>query len=991
MAKFTLSAMTTSGEVVLTYFDANSLQFGGLSFDESVSASTDTSSLTFSALKYRIENGQQVINLPITMLTYGTVIRLYERNVITEYKIQNINYTFLPDNLQLQFTCLDRFQAEASKIGVGYTIQNDTTDPDFLGAQSIDTWARKIIKETNLPWGYIGVDEANDALIRQLASAAAINLRDDLPHGSDWDEINDALINEFQSNPATLNAVVSFECSGTNAFEALKKLATDNELILRVDYLNNNIYFIPQKNWWFKGYYFNPHINLQQFALQGSNENMATVLNVTGARDINDQEITLVPSIPEDFESYVTDSDWEHSVYYNGFFQDHSTDKVFGSLAEQIPWFENKLIDTSFFNDKILSPKQADDINNILVNDLRKVNVPLIIATRAHYKNVEKWMMQLNQYKIEAENAFGAMVSILDNCFDALPKYGNQHMLLAFYDGDNLLLPAGEHMYVKINGQTYTSSNGWIVMSWGTISSWSQPVLINYYVDSISDTIGVLPIDTTTKQNIFELPSYTAPTLGDYIPELDYFLNEQVAPLNAAWQTLNKNAYLLRKYWEENNYRHESFYYRFRKVGVLAKEINIVDGQGLDVTMDEEIKQGVKYSTAYATTLSRADILALASYFNVTPPSEESPYEPINVTRSQIIQECANIAAKMTEYWNAMRTAGLQQGCYLPTTWDCLDIILDTSIDSPWFNYLLPLKKENGHYILSSTYGRSAVMSTNKQTIMRYKYFDQQRDVIAPLQTNNVEYHSLDPERVVQSNTENYYVKINGQNTDYTNLWFSGDCQRPVSKSDTVKLYRTRLKYLDYTYAFGSFMSGKCYINANSSVSVFNSNNVANSIIYQLYNKLLNTYVEGTTMYQLQAEHDKIWQHLYATYPGIFCETTYENNDAATSMDLYFAAKAQLAALNHPEFSYSLTGIDIYSHEGQLLLWNVQLGDQVRIDYVEDETRVQVVDQALREPLYVTSINHSLRDDANYQFEIATRKATDTMVRRFAQLLTLGR
>lgn len=144
-------------------------------------------------------------------------------------------------------------------------------------------------------------------------------------------------------------------------------------------------------------------------------------------------------------------------------------------------------------------------------------------------------------------------------------------------------------------------------------------------------------------------------------------------------------------------------------------------------------------------------------------------------------------------------------------------------------------------------------------------------------------------------------------------------------------------------------------------------------------------------MYQLQAEHDKIWQHLYSAYPGVFCETTYENNDAATSMDLYFAAKAQLTALNQPEFSYSLTGIDIYSRGDKLLLWNVKLGDQVRIDYVEDEANVQVIDAALQEPLYITSINHSLRDDGNYQFDVATRKATDTMVRRFARLLTLGR
>lgn len=979
MAKFTLSAVTTSGEVLLTYFDATNNQFGGLTFDESLNNSCDTSELIFSAMKYRIENGQQLINLPITSLTYGTIIRLRERDIVTEFKIQSINYTFLPNNLQLQFTCLDRFQAEATKIGVGYTIQADPTDPNFLGAQSIDTWARKIIRETNLPWGYINVDEANATLIKQLASEEQIFARDNITDSAEWDRINDALINEFAVNPATLNAAVSFECSNANAFEALKKLASDNELILRVDYSTNNIYFIPQKNWWFKGYYFNPHINLQQMGLQGDGQNMATVLNVTGAKDINDQEITLVPSIPEDFEKFVSTADWENSYYYPTFFDDHSTDKNFATLASLIPWFENKLIDISFYRNKLITPQQEEDINNILTNDLRRVNAPLIIATRNHLKNVEKWMMDLQKIRTEVENKVGYVVGALDTMLDTLVTPNNNSIapsavfLVSLYDTLFICIPCATGLNLYINNSTASQPTiDRMVIPIQPTFSLTENNTLRFQSGTQEDT---LIINFKYNTNIYDL-SYTVPTINGPIPELDSFLNEEAAALNAAAQTLAKNSYLLRTYWEGNNYRHESFYCQFKPMGMYTKN----DTENIDPEIDEQLTARSFWSTADQSAIGTAALDALIAYFGKAP------------TRSQVIQECANIAAKMNEYWTAMRRAALQQGVFVPTSWDCVDFYKahqSVNIFSPWLISLLPLTDEidsnnQHHYRISDYYGRDSVpQSIKPQSIYRYKFYDQQRDIVNPLVTNNVQYLAINTDKVITSNTDNYYEKQTDITEDDGYIWYTLSKNQRTLK-DTIQLFRTKLKYQDMVYNIGHFMPATL-----QSTPTWPSD--GETYIEKYYHQLLQCYVQGTTMYQWQAKHDEIWQHLYAAYPGIFNETTYNNTDAASSMDLYFAAKAQLTALNQPEFSYSLTGIDIYSRDDKLLLWNVKLGDQVRIDYVEDEANPQIVDMALRESLYVTGINHSLRDDGNYQFNVATRKATDTMVRRFARLLTLGR
>lgn len=999
MAKFTLSAVTTSGEVALTYFDAQLWQTGGYTFDESVNVTVDTASLTFSALKYRVENGAKVLNLPITALTYGSVIRLREHNTVTEYKVQSINYAFSPDNLQLQFTCLDRFQAEAVKIAVGYTITADTSDPNFLGAQSIDTWARKIIQETNLPWGYVNIDEANNAIIKQLAAEDSLSIRDDITKTSQWEELVDPLINQFEANPATLNNKVSFECSNLNAFAALKDLATQNELILCVDYENQNIYFIPQKNWWFKGYYFNPHINLQQMGLQGDGQNMATILNVTGGKDINDQEIMLVPSIPQSFEDYVKNvTEWESSRYYPGFFYDHSRTgdepaserNLFATMAEFTPWFENKLIDTSFYVDKLISPQDQENIENILTNDLRIVNVPLVLDTRTHLKAVEEWVMKINEERIKVENAIGANVSVIDAILDEYETHtGNVLPACVLTDGNNnfwLSTVQGSAIHIDDNPVfEFDNTTGWQDISiYITGSSAHHIRVVN------AEKSREISIDVDNGTGYLLLSHYETPSNIAIIPELDTFLNDEVATLDSAWQTLAKNVYLLREYWENGR---NNFYCKFKKMGVVIKNTQTP----LDTEMDEPLTASSVWSVDDSSTLGTENLKSLYIYFGIIgdPQDEPSPEDAAKITRSRVIQECANIELKMTEYWDAMRTAALQQGVYIPQTWNCVDILLQSAnyIEGcKLYKTLLPLTKgANGSIYLNQSYGGSTNLITKtKDSVIQYRYFDRQRDALSPLITNNTYYLSTNTNQVISSNTQNYYQLVEDNNNRF---WYK-DLARHT-KEDTVQLYKTKLKYKDDVYQYDNSFYG--FIPA--------TNEFFGPLLYrywmgwarvpsfkELYIQYLaNATTRGTTMYQLQAKHDEIWRNLYVTYPGIFSESTYENTDAATPMDLYFAAKAQLESLKQPEFSYNLTGIDLYTKAGQLMMWNVTLGDQVRIDYVESADEQQVVDAALKAQLYVTGINHSLRDDANYQFTVATRKATDTMVRRFAQLLTLGR
>ena len=106
---------------------------------------------------------------------------------------------------------------------------------------------------------------------------------------------------------------------------------------------------------------------------------------------------------------------------------------------------------------------------------------------------------------------------------------------------------------------------------------------------------------------------------------------------------------------------------------------------------------------------------------------------------------------------------------------------------------------------------------------------------------------------------------------------------------------------------------------------------------------------------------------------------------------MYNAAQAQLQQVSQPEFTYSMSALDIYMYDRDLLPYKIQLGDQIRIDYQEEASRFDMVNKALRESLFVTGITHNLRTDGDYQFTVETRRATDIMVQRFARLLSNGR
>lgn len=1054
MAQFSIYLNSPRGQFNLTNYDSVNGLLLGNTFNEQINLSVDDSSFVFSMLKYRYQASRKTVNELALRIEYGSIIRVEIEGKNYVFSVVNIDYTFLADNLQLTFTCQDAFQNYASKLGIGYTIEDDTNSINYIGAQSIDDWAYKIVRENNLDWTYVAIDSANKNMIMRIASAAAVAARDNIVAPEDWEAIDAAYIDSLRPNPATLNVTVSFSCSDSNAYEALKNLASQNELVIQTDYMTRRFWFAPRKSLIFNGYYVRPDNNLQELTLQGRGENLATVLNVVGGTDIDGNEITLIPNLPPKVQAFIESPEWLSSVYnpqlYASLYADESAtvtaaDSVFLRQIAAVPWLENKLINIDYFADRYLLSYEVSDVMNRLNNQLRIVNGRLMNASRHFFTEQEKWMQTITKLESEGELVTAHMVADIQYVYDQMFDIAR---LKQIKDSgtSNIQWPFWMHLYEDKNGDQYyccplntqrsdirvygTLTNG------GAISPLPETPLpqlnskTSFSVDVVADAAALwlddpssfrrwsnrisLPQGINThvltsfiealrfKQKIEALPT-------DPVIDLDTFLQEKISAQESLYQLLLENTYKFKQELETSL----PFYVKMRKVGVITSS-----DTGKIVTDTAYIEVNDRINMVDADTFTQDQINYLYGYFThltaTTAPNAHA-------TRSEIISLCASIEGSLTQYWKVMRSCGLKLGLFFPETWNCIDLLelcrdntVSTAVTKWCSSYmeLIPLRyiASSDTYVLNSNYTPPS-LTTKKDTPYKLRFYDQQKQILYPLRTLTSSINRS------HSNTDLNYQLVTDTYDDalrispYFGLYYA---QRPnvLKESQILELYRTKLKtpqiiYISNTYSTTTD-SVICYTpciellsrlcNIGTPGEGFTGWDVSTRPLVAAFTPsmavplfLVKREIASTNYYQYQLKHNIIWQKLYADYPGIFRESTYTDEASSNTTELYNAAVAQLDQLSHPEFAYTISALDIYMYNQDLLPINIQLGDQIRIDYQDEPTRFDSVNRALREALFVTGIRHTLRSDGDYQFTVETRRATDIMVQRFAQLLSGGR
>lgn len=477
-------------------------------------------------------------------------------------------------------------------------------------------------------------------------------------------------------------------------------------------------------------------------------------------------------------------------------------------------------------------------------------------------------------------------------------------------------------------------------------------------------------------------------------------LDERLTEVTGTYQ-VNYNLFLqylsrFKDYWEKDNKWVGRAYAELREIGLLS-----------DATITD-IWIGQQYSQS-CTKHFTAETAAALNYLQIQSFDDGGIQK---YSREDCIQHVAIIAAKLTEYWNLAHTAATTIGLFIPETWDCVAQLEQGNLPLV-YTQQLPLLTQNHydveHWTAAPEINSDVVpliqLKSSARQHRQFKFYNSNKMYEQPLAL----YQNTQTGATHYTNTNNYYKLLisnsaepDSLNYDDSRYWYLAQEQHKHNV-DTTSAYYAKIAYAERGYdltqgrrrtpasILAQWLGPKAKImDVNTDIGIDWTDMHYNPNISFLTWLAQSREYNDAKYYTLREEHDKLWHHLHEAYPGVFRESNYVNQDASTPLELYNASKRELEASCQPQFSYSLTGMDIYMHDSDYNPMQLQVTDQIRIDYQEDIHGADTLGKALREPLYVTGIRHSLRNDGDYQFDVTTRKGTDVMMQRFAQLLNFG-
>lgn len=160
--------------------------------------------------------------------------------------------------------------------------------------------------------------------------------------------------------------------------------------------------------------------------------------------------------------------------------------------------------------------------------------------------------------------------------------------------------------------------------------------------------------------------------------------------------------------------------------------------------------------------------------------------------------------------------------------------------------------------------------------------------------------------------------------------------------------------------------------------------------LYQMMFKYFNENFinqDMETYNRLVERQSSVWKRIYNLYPGIVLESTYQNDSATTSADLYKMATYYFKDLSAPEKSYNIALINADQLEGYSGN-ELHIGDSIKLnifDYYQN-TELSIYN-ALDQYLFITDMNYSLRTDHDLSLTVNNIKYQDKMIQRLAKLI----
>ena len=306
--------------------------------------------LTFSMDDKILLDDEWVENPFARVLRTGVQLELQDKyNNVKLFTVNKIGYSFNNISIVYNVTCQDSFTYQLTRQNSGYTLANDSSSADFIGALDIDQWAEKVATDCYLTYEYVSLDrgiylDSNNKLNTYEVTGDDVEQPIDLETQVTDDLRVQKIIKPIynKNDYPSFYETFPFSASGSSANAALISMADQLGLQLAVtegisidSQIDKTVlykkffYFIPTKNPEPSGLTYSPLRDIQTFSLSFSGDSLTTVLNVKST-SWEGQEIGLLPSIPAFFNTIFMDIGWESTTYYPGFFLEMVKGKQYG-------------------------------------------------------------------------------------------------------------------------------------------------------------------------------------------------------------------------------------------------------------------------------------------------------------------------------------------------------------------------------------------------------------------------------------------------------------------------------------------------------------------------------------------------------------------------------------------------------------------------------------------------------------------------------------
>lgn len=284
--------------------------------------------LTFSLDRYFTREDRIEYNPFAPYMSSGTQLLLVDRynnhHLMTITKVQ---YEFKEHNVVYNITCQDSFTYQTIRQNDGYSIENDSSQTDFIGARDIDWWAEKITTECYVGYTYLGL---KDELF--LCEDNTVTLK----------KPDDNIVKQIKKDYSQEGYdTIPFKASGS-ASSVLIELAEQLGLSLQVfEYFDENdkivryFWFEPSKKNEISGLTYSPYSDIETFSLTHNGASLTTVLNVQ-SHEIADELISILPSAPLFFKDYFKSEDWKQSKYKTGMYSNLITGETFTYRSDDL-------------------------------------------------------------------------------------------------------------------------------------------------------------------------------------------------------------------------------------------------------------------------------------------------------------------------------------------------------------------------------------------------------------------------------------------------------------------------------------------------------------------------------------------------------------------------------------------------------------------------------------------------------------------------------